>query len=262
MGFNITPAVRNLIIINILIALLGFGGLKIADLLSLRNINSEGFAPYQFFSYMFAHGGFGHILFNMLGLFFFGPMLEKIWGPQKFVFFYIFCGVGAAFIYSGVNYYEIYQIELLARAYVLDPNPDSYTAFIYGNVPTYLQDIDFINNFAENPNDFGLIERSKIDAVSFIKWKTENSYMLGASGAVLGVVTAFGLINPNHEIYLMFIPIPIKAKYLVIFYAAYSVYAGIQKTPGDNVAHFAHLGGMIFALILIQYWKYNGNKFY
>ncbi|GIV34341.1 MAG: rhomboid family intramembrane serine protease [Chitinophagales bacterium] len=214
--FNPIPhVVKNLLIINglVYLATILFGE-KIFYRFGLFYIGSDYFRPYQFVTHMFVHGGFLHIFSNMFALWMFGTALENIWGPKRFLFFYFFCGLGAAVLHSGVTYWEIH--------YVVRPEVGAVMA----NVPT-----------------------------------------VGASGAVFGVLLAFGMIFPNTQLMLLFPPIPIKAKYFVLFYALFELYAGLSSIggmgAGMNIAHFAHLGGMLFAYILIRYWnKANRRRFF
>jgi membrane associated rhomboid family serine protease len=193
--FNLTPVVRNIIIINVVIFLMQnfAAGLHLTGYLALWDFNSGLFRPYQFFTYMFAHGGFGHIFFNMLALASFAPILENYWGDKKFLIFYLATGIGAGVIYAVVNYFMIRE----------------------GAAP---------------------------------------GSMLGASGAIYGILMAFGLVFPNLEIMLLFPPIPIKAKYMVFL-------MGIMTFALDrsgSVAHVAHFGGALVAFLIIMYWKSQG----
>jgi membrane associated rhomboid family serine protease len=191
---RLTPVVKNLVIINVVIFLVDsfMSGLHLMEYLALWNVRTEYFQPYQLFTYMFAHGGFMHIFFNMLALSFMGPILETYWGPKRFLLFYMITGIGAG----------VFNI---------------------------LVDLFF------GAGSFGL--------------------MMGASGAVYGVLTAFGVLFPNMEIMLLIPPIPIKAKYLVLILGGIAIYSGFNSSPGDNTAHFAHLGGIVVAFILLQFWR-------
>jgi len=190
MMFNITPLVRTLVIINVVIFLLqNFASqFYITEYLSLWPLGTPYFEPYQFFSYMFAHGSFGHIFFNMLAFASFAPILEQYWGEKKFLFFYLATGIGAGIIYGVVNYF-----------------------FFPGQVGP----------------------------------------MLGASGALYGILMAFGLVFPDLELMLLFPPIPIKAKYMV-FLMGFITFA---MDRSGTVAHLAHFGGAFVAFIIISYWK-------
>lgn len=195
--FNLTPVVRNLIMINAIIFLLQsiLPNLRIDEMLALFNIRTEYFKPYQLFTYMFVHGGFMHIFFNMLTLVFIGPILESHWGQKRFLLFYIICGIGAGVFNVLVDLF------------------------------------------------FGL--------GSF-------SVMVGASGAIYGVLMGFGMTFPNMEIMLLIPPIPIKAKYLVFVLGGMT----FLLDRSGNVAHFTHLGGIIFAFIMMRIWRSQGGNYY
>src|SRR5882672_10684927 len=188
--FNITPLVRTLIIINVVVFLLqNFASqYYLTEYLSLWPLGTPYFEPYQFFSYMFAHGGFGHIFFNMLAFASFAPILEQYWGEKKFLFFYLSTGIGAGIIYGVVNYF-----------------------FFSGLVGP----------------------------------------MLGAWGALYGILMSFGMVFPDLELMLLFPPIPIKAKYMV-FVMGIITYS---MDRSGTVAHLAHFGGALVAFIIISYWK-------
>lgn len=189
---RLTPVVRNLVMINAIIFLAAslVPGLRLEEKLSLWNIETAEFEPYQLFTYMFMHATFIHIFFNMMALAFMGPILETVWGQNRFLIFYLVTGIGAG----------IFNIVI---------------------------DLTF------GVGSFGL--------------------MMGASGAVYGVLTAFGILFPNMEIMLLIPPIPIKAKYMVLILGAIALFSGFNAAPGDNTAHFAHLGGIVMAILFIQF---------
>ncbi|MEN7550356.1 rhomboid family intramembrane serine protease [Rapidithrix thailandica] len=264
MRFNITPVVKSLLIINILIfALDAILPMNLNELLALRHIQSEYFKPYQFITYMFLHANLGHVFFNMLGLFFFGPLLEQVLGPKRFLTFYMIAGIGAGVLYGGVNYYEINRVEKAVNEYIADPNPDAFVTFFYDHGEDYLKRtreytrvFQFMNEqFPEAPNEPQNIE-SSIQIANNVYYIASNfSTMVGASGAIFGILMAMALLFPNMEVMLLFPPIPLKIKYMVLIFGGYSIYSILQDNPGDNVAHLAHLGGMLFGFVLVKYWK-------
>jgi membrane associated rhomboid family serine protease len=261
MNFNITPVVKNLLLINIgLFILVSFlmGDRVAVDYLGLRYIGSPEFRPWQVVTHMFMHGSFRHLFGNMIGLFFFGPMLEKVFGPQKFLLFYFICGVGASLIYMGFVWFELRELADAVESYLQNPDPNAFGIFIneYGGGIDRRAILSLLDSFRENPDNPALIRQSK-EIVNGIYNFRMNIPMVGASGAIFGILMGFALLFPNTELFLLFFPFPIKAKYLILLYGVYTLYSGIQRTPGDNVAHFAHLGGMIFAFILIKYWRYS-----
>lgn len=195
--FNLTPVVRNLIMINTIVFLLQsiLQNVPIDGMLALWGIRTPNFKPYQLFTYMFVHGGFMHIFFNMLTLVFVGPILENFWGQKRFLLFYLVCGIGAGIFNVLVDYF-----------------------FGIGSFDT----------------------------------------MVGASGAIYGVLMGFGMTFPNMEIMLLIPPIPIKAKYLVFVLGGMT----FLLDRSGNVAHFTHLGGIIFAFIMMRIWRSQGGNYY
>lgn len=258
---NLTPVVRNLLIINIGLALVqGFFNMDLISIGGLRYIHAETFYPFQFFTYMFIHArGFGHIFGNMLALFIFGPWLERVWGSQRFLIFYMVTGIGAGILWSGVNYFEVKALEKDAQAYYQDPNPERFNKFVIDHWQLNDQMDNLIENYAANPES-ARYESETISVVRQLYLRSANMPMVGASGAVFGILMAFGLLFPNVMLMLLIPPIPIKAKYFVLLYGLYELYMTIQQSPGDNVAHFAHLGGMFFAFILVRYWAKQGYR--
>lgn len=262
---RLTPVVKNLLIINVVFFILQkfFTGIQFTEMVSLWKFGSQNFAPYQFFTYMFAHGGFGHILFNMLGLIFLGPLLEQFWGPKKFLIFYLVTGIGAGILYNGIELYKVGSVKSDVEHYILNPDPEAFNRLIveYGEGLNPII-FDFVEQYAKNPESQTLENQSKTYAKELYNIKHNYGSMLGASGAIYGILMAFGLLFPNTELMLLIPPIPIKAKYLVLILGGIALYSGLNRSAGDVTAHFAHLGGMVFAFIMIQIWKNDRNKFY
>lgn len=236
-GFRILPVVvKNLLIINGLffLAMLTFQSafqLDLSKYLGLHYIASENFSPFQFVTYMFMHGGMGHIFFNMFALWMFGKTLEEVWGPKRFLTYYLITGIGAAVIQMIITYIRIQSIESALTSDLIE--------VVYREGAGVLaQGMNYQN-----------LAMGKLNLLV-------NTTTVGASGAVFGLLLGFGMLFPNAVIYLYF-AIPIKAKWFVIIYGAIELYSGIANNPSDNVAHFAHLGGMIFGFFLIKYWKRN-----
>ena len=221
---NAIPTVtKNLLIINVLAFLTTLVaqtyGIDLERYLGLHFFLASDFNVAQLVTYMFMHGGFTHLFFNMFAVWMFGRILEQVWGPKKFLFYYLVCGIGAGFIQEAVQFIQ-YETVLAA----------------YDNVTAIVSMQDYLNMMTT----------------------------VGASGSVYGILLGFGMLFPNQQLFIFPLPIPIKAKYFVIGYALIELYSGLANNPGDNVAHFAHLGGMIFGLILILYWrrKNKGNNGY
>ena len=239
---NIPPVTKNLLIINILIWLVevifpAFGVNGIIRHLGLHYVGASHFNPAQLLTYMFVHDQHSmmHIFFNMLTLFFFGPLLEQTWGGKRFFIFYMICGIGAALVQEGV------------------------WALTWKD--------DFINGLATaNGETFQgmkqIVEQQLADKTSQIygyavQFQNAAMVTIGASGAIFGLLLGFAFVFPNMPLYLFFIPIPIKAKYMVLGYGVLEFFFGVTGTMG-TVAHFAHLGGMLFGLIVLLYWRKNG----
>ena len=233
-GFGILPpVVKNLIIINGLfflatIVLGNTSRIDLTDYLGLHYFASQNFKTYQFVTYMFMHGNFSHIFFNMFALWMFGSVLEHAWGPKKFLTYYMITGIGAGLIQVLVIYIQVHNIEL-------NLTPD---------LIAQVRETGF--QVLQNNQNFSDPIMGKLNLLY-------NMTTIGASGSVFGLLLAFGMLFPNSLIYLYFF-IPIKAKWFVIIYGAIELFSGVYYT-GSNVAHFAHLGGMIFGFFLIIYWK-------
>ncbi|MBV6645179.1 MAG: rhomboid family intramembrane serine protease [Cyclobacteriaceae bacterium] len=264
---RITPMVKNILIINIGIYLLDvFLKLELIDFFGLRVIFSEEFHPHQFLTYMWLHSttSFYHLFGNMFAVFIFGPMLEQVWGSKRFLTFYLACGIGAGVLFGAADFFEKRSLKVDTEIYLENPNPEAFEIFILKHRVSYgglSQLADFSDDFYENANNNFYISQSK-EYVQQIFDLFSNIPMVGASGAVFGILMAFGMLFPNTQLMLLFPPIPIKAKYLVFFYGAYELYAEISRSPGDNVAHLAHLGGMLVAFILLRLWQKDTRRFY
>lgn len=263
---RITPIVRNLLIANIgLYFISSFMRIDLNEFLSLRNIHSEHFLPFQYFTYMFLHGGTWHLLSNMFGLFIFGPLLEQFWGPKRFLIFYLVTGVGAGILYSGINYIETNKFINAVEKYNEEPSPAEFKFILEKhanlNVNGNAELNSFIYDYSDNAESESYIMQSK-QLLQQALYMKSNSQMVGASGAIFGILLAFGVLFPNTVLMLLFPPIPIKAKYFVAIYGCFELFAGIQRASGDNVAHFAHLSGMLVAFILLKIWQKDRKKFF
>jgi membrane associated rhomboid family serine protease len=269
------PVVKNLLIINGLffLAALGIGTafkFDLNNLLGLHYIGADNFQPFQYVTYMFMHStqNFSHILFNMFALWMFGNALENVWGSKRFLIYYLVTGLGAGIIYTFWIHFQLAPTLNAIDFFLSNP---SIPAFIEFRNSDFFQigSYEIQNNYnafagefnrlvSDNPTQalqesIHFIEQYRID---FLNAHT----VVGASGAVFGILLAFGMMFPNSVIYLYF-AIPIKAKYFVILYGAFELYSGLSNNPNDNVAHFAHLGGMVFGFLLISYWKKKGQLY-
>jgi membrane associated rhomboid family serine protease len=266
-GFRILPpVVKNLLIINGLfflatIALDSSFGINLIEILGLHYFAAEKFEPYQFITYMFMHGGMMHIFFNMFALWMFGNALENVWGPKRFLIYYFVTGIGAAIVHYVVFYFQISPVLQAIDGFLNDPSNAAVTRFFNSDnlVIASAEIRDMVNVFTQDYNNLVNSNPTKalqlsIDFMTSYRAAFLNApVVVGASGAVFGILLAFGMMFPNAVIYLYF-AIPIKAKYFVILYGAIELFSGIYDT-GSNVAHFAHLGGMLFGYFLLIYWK-------
>ena len=258
--FNLTPAAKNILIINGIIFLFTTG--YVIEWFGLRYILSPEFKPYQFLTYMWIHAGIGHIFSNMFAVLVFGPILERVWGSRKFFIFYLITGVGAGVLYSGVNFIENFNLENKVMRYTSQPSPESFRKLILDESKEYYNQLyDFISGYSENPNNEEYI-RESISISNTILKNNNDIPMVGASGAVFGILLAFAMLFPNMQLMLLIPPIPIKAKYLVLVYGFYEIWSEFNRMPGDNVAHLAHLGGMLIAYIILRYWKNKYGTYY
>ncbi len=222
---NMTDVVKNLVIINVLFFLATFvlESFNLNRVLGLFYFDSPNFEPWQILTHMFMHGGFMHIFFNMYALVIFGSKLEMLWGAERFLKFYLICGLGAVFLHMGVQAIEVLMYTGTFKASLLDGIPlegASRVQQIY-SVPT-----------------------------------------VGASGAIYGVLIGMFVLFPNTEIMIFPLPIQIKLGYLIPVLIISELYLGVNNFAWDNVAHFAHLGGALFGYILIRMWGNDRNKFY
>ncbi|ALI98075.1 rhomboid family intramembrane serine protease [Rufibacter tibetensis] len=256
----ITPMVRNLLILNVLMYFFT-DRLFPQELFALHDIRSDLFRPHQFVTHMFMHGNIMHLFGNMFSLFIFGPLLERYWGEMRFLTFYLITGLGASLLYSAVRFYEISQVIDGVALFMQNPDPIDFKNLLETAGVNLRGMESFLVEFNRNPTDPQLVTQAKAFSERLSDVMV-NSPMLGASGAVFGILMAFGMLFPNTELMLLFFPIPIKAKYFVLMYGAFEVYSGLNRMPGDNVAHFAHLGGMLFAYILLKLWERKRDNFY
>lgn len=197
---------------------------------------SENFRPWQIITHMFMHGSVTHIFFNMFGVYMFGSALEHYWGAKRFINYYLLCGLGAFALHQFISYLEIQKMT--------SQLPSDLVREVFMNGNAALQESkNYTNEIAANLN------------------LALNTGLVGASGCLFGLLLAYGVMFPNSELMLMFIPVPIKAKWFVLGYGVIELMLAFRNAPGDNVAHFAHLGGMIFGYIIIKIWQKQGKLY-
>lgn len=242
------PVVRNLLMINIIVfigtSLMSIPmAQRVDDLFALHYFDSPGFRVWQLFTYMFMHANLTHLFFNMFALAMFGPELEWRMGYRRFLFFYLACGVGAALIQEGVFAVMLVKYHNMFGADIYDLVVNGSWKVMHGHeVPLTLSQAELVNTPAG----------AELAALV-------NGATVGASGAIFGLLLAFAVINPNREMYIMFIPVPVKAKWVVIGYGVLELAQGVGGFE-TNVAHFAHLGGMFVGLLIILYWKHRDRQ--
>ncbi|MFN8287274.1 MAG: rhomboid family intramembrane serine protease [Chitinophagales bacterium] len=220
-SLNTRSVVFNLLAINVVVFLLtSFKGQLMYEWFALYYPASPAFKPVQLVSHMFMHGTIMHIFSNMFALYMFGAVLERVWGPKRFLLFYFVTGLGAMVLYTAVHALIVYNIS--------------------GSVAPPLNTV---------------MQYEQLYSIYYDR-------TVGASGAVFGILVAFGMLFPNTELILLYFPIPIKAKYFVSLYVLFELYSGFQMNPSDNIAHFAHLGGALFGFIMVKYWNRNRNYLY
>lgn len=264
---DIPPVVKNLILINVIMLLATWvlsnvAGIQLSNILGLHYFKSDLFRPYQFVTHMFMHGGLMHLFFNMFALYMFGRVLETVWGSKRFFIYFIVTGLGAAVLHTFVIHLQMTAIANDITAYFNTPSPEAFALLVKDHFPEYYTQIysNLLDGWYSNPESTQYIVMSKQYINELMAFKM-NIPTVGASGAVFGVLLAFGMLFPNTQLMLLFPPIPIKAKYFVIFYGGLELWLGLTQ-PGSNIAHFAHLGGMLFGFILIKIWKTKRTNFY
>lgn len=259
---QITPVVKQLLIINILFYIGSQFVPQAYDFLALYYFDNEQFGYWQLLTHMFMHAPYPnvmHIAFNMFALYSFGSALEHFWGGKKFIFFYITCGLGAAMLQLGINYIELQQ-TLQPAAYLNLSHAELYQIL---NAP--LNETEFMSTIRNVMSSGHPTAKLTEDAtISLIRAASESrGIMVGASGAIYGLLVAFAFMFPNAELMMMFIPIPIKAKYFVPGMITLDLVLGLSSSyygNGGGIAHFAHVGGAIFGFMLMWYWRKNQFK--
>ncbi len=248
---NIPPVVKNLIAINIVmwLATLVFPSFinrfgisaSLTDILGMHYWGSEKFNLAQMMTYMFMHGGWGHLFFNMFALYMFGGVLEQFWGPKRFLIYYMITGVGAGIVqqlFWTVEYHSLVSAmnQAISTGSLTDLEAHQSVLERY---------FRFGNFSAMRPNDIIDLKRMFLNL----------PVTVGASGSVFGLLLAFGWLFPDVKLMMLFFPVPIKARVFVVLYGVAELFLGVANFSGDSVAHFAHLGGMLFGIVLILFWR-------
>ena len=257
---QITNGAKALLLANIAVFVLGFlaerTGFDIDQNLGLHYIKSDYFKPLQFITYMFVHAGFMHIFFNMFALVQFGSMIESVWGTKRFVFYYLVTGVGAGVVHLIVTHLQLMPFMDAVDEFFANPTPD---ALVTLGTSTDVFKNGAIMELADRwrTGDYTTEQIVEVfeQQVPQAKAMLYNTPVVGASGAVFGLLLAFGLMFPNLKLQFLFIPIGIPAKYFVLIYGVAELFFGIKDFSGDNIAHFAHLGGMLVGFVLLMIWQ-------
>jgi membrane associated rhomboid family serine protease len=278
-SFQILPVIiKNLLIINglVFLAQLTFDGVMpgsdlgvkvgvMSDTFALHHLLSPLFRPWQLITHMFMHGSLMHIFSNMFVLWMFGSILENLWGPKRFLLFYLICGMGAALLHLGFLFYENHQLLQDFDAFRMNPSVQGYVKFFN----TYHLSSGYDYNIASRiltawqaePGSTQIAEQAVSMVTSHVNISLSEP-TLGASGAVFGCLAAFGYLFPNTYIYLYFF-VPLKAKWFVLLYIAFELFMAFRHTAGDNIARWAHLGGALVGFLLVFFWnKKNRRTFY
>jgi len=242
------PVVKNLLIANVIcylatIVVMKVSQIDITQYFGLHYFQSSDFKIYQLVTYLFLHDPttIFHILFNMFALWMFGNSIENYWGAKRFLVFYFVCGIGAGLTQEFVQYLYFHHIHQVLEVFSSAPNQSDFSTIALKYFGTAVSG-------GTPPEWMDFLQKAYQDSMN-------QANTIGASGAIFGILLAFGMIFPNTELFIMFIPIPVKAKYVVIGYGLIELFSAAYNRPGDNVAHYAHLGGMVFGFFLIMYWR-------
>ena len=279
-SFQILPVViKNLLIINSLVFLaqitldgLAPGGSDLqpgtgtfTNLFALHHILSPLFKPWQLVTHLFMHGSLMHIFSNMFALWMFGSILENLWGPKRFLLFYLLCGLGAAVLHLGSLWYESMPLLNDLRNFKIHPSPQAFVQFFNSHQPNQETNIDALNRILNawqtDPSNNNYAGQAILAVTDYTNMSLSEP-TVGASGAVFGCLAAFGYLFPNNYIYLYFF-VPMKAKWFVILYIGLELFLTYRNSAGDNIAHMAHLGGALVGFLLVYFWnRTNRRQFY
>lgn len=261
---NIPPVTKNIILINVVmfaatIILENVFNYPFTYQMALHFYLSEDFKPYQLLTHMFMHGSVMHIFFNLFAIYIFGPALEYRLGAQKYFIFYLLTGFGAMFLHYFSLYIEEYELIQQVVHIRSEYDVEGLYQLVNESLPKVRNPyyralmIEHTNLVLQNPND---IPAGSIHTATSALIDGTLNIVVGASGALFGILAGFALLYPNQRLIFIFIPYPIKAKYLVLGYAALELYLAFQNDPNDHIAHFAHLGGALFGFLIIKFWKF------
>ena len=267
----LTPIVKNLLIINVvifaiifLLPYLGIDTRELADYLALHYPTSERFHPIQLVSHFFVHGGLTHIFFNMFGLVMFGPLLEARYGPKRFLILYLAAAAGAVALHFGFTWFQVGQLQAQLQAFQQDPSLASFNDF-FGGLNTKELSMDngervsavvaqLQNDLVLQTSDPAQVTRNSIGLMEEYIDYQQSIPMVGASGAIYGIVGAFAILYPDFKLMLIFLPIPVRARYFVPIALVVEIFLGIMQYSWDPIAHWAHIGGAVTGGLLAYLW--------
>jgi membrane associated rhomboid family serine protease len=263
-ALSMPPVTKSLLVITVIVYLISWATERFLDTdimiryLALFRIQSPLFFPTQLLTHIFMHGNFSHLFFNMFGLYMFGRVLENVWGGKKMLIFYLVTGLGAALMQSGITYFQMHKMINLAETFTANPSYAVFSNFIdhylLKGSTQYNEVMSLAQSWFYAPDNMSVVPRA-VEYTRLIMYENLNIPMVGASGAIFGLLAAFAMMFPDVELMLIFLPIPIKAKYFVPVYAIIELIFGVAGFSWDNVAHFAHLGGALVGFLLVRYWK-------
>jgi Uncharacterized membrane protein (homolog of Drosophila rhomboid) len=247
----IPPVVKNVLIINVILFIATYAlsrfEVNLNYILGMHYWQADKFNITQLISYMFMHGGLTHVFFNMFALVMFGSLLERTWGSRRFLLYYIVTGIGAGIIQQIIWTIDLQSIITALNEGIASGSAESVLPY-EAELRRFLQ---FGNLKAFGSSDIVVLKQLYLNA----------QLTVGASGSIFGILLAFGWLFPQAELYMFFIPVPIKARLAVTIYAVAELFFGVANFSWDNIAHFAHLGGMLFGAILILIWRKQATKF-
>ena len=267
---NIPVVVKNLLILNIILfagkeLYFANSGIDLSYPLGEHFLLSSDFRIWQPITCMFMHGNLPHLFLNMFALYMFGSILERYWNPKKFLVFYMVCGLGASATDFGVSYLRLYPHIKAVNEYVKAPTVDKFRALQFKEgIPVTPEMAENYTALLNEGKEKEMLEQSVDYVENTFKPDLYNSLppSIGASGAIFGLLLAFAMIFPDVKLMLIFFPVPIKAKYFVVIYGLIELGSGLARIEGDNIGHFAHLGGMLFGFILLMYWRNRDKRIY
>ncbi len=256
MNFNTPPIVKNLLIINLLVFLMQAVspvGDEMITWFGQHSWRSDDFRPYQLFTSIFLHGGISHLFTNMFALWMFGRILEYDLGAKRFLTYYLVTGIGAGIFNQLIGEIGYQQTLIAVNDFVANATPSAFSALTANHLEGFSVNQEFLDAWRATPSNEAYISQAIKGAYDMLA-ESSNQVTVGASGAVFGVLLAFGMLHPNDVIMLLIPPMPIKAKYFVMIYGAVELFMGVTGTM-NGISHFSHIGGMVWGFLLLRWWR-------